>query len=177
MKAAGSVLMSLLVQTTKASEVWSLSQVCIAPKNRDMTPESPLESWPARAWSTSSMTTIEGPKASMIRRACRVRSSVWPTSEPIRLPGSRISVGRPVSLPKGLGEATFPVPGGPTRRIPLALGLSAGLGRSARKQKLFRASSPPRPAKLSPPRYSVRRPLFFSSAALSCQIVPASRRW
>ena len=40
------------------------------------------------------------PKASMIRRACRVRSSVCPTSEPIRLPGSRINVGRRPSRSK-----------------------------------------------------------------------------
>ncbi len=92
--------------------------------------ETPLSVWPL-AWtpespfSISSMKTMHGAIASAIRRACRVRSSVIPTSEPISAPMSSMSVGRPTSLPRALQNALLPVParraGGRLEDVPVEL--------------------------------------------------------
>jgi len=114
----GSLDTSLAVQTTKTSDSWSLSQLKNVPNIRDETPESPLPFTPAKALSNSSSMTTHGAIASMILRACRVRSSVWPTIPPIRLPTSRISTGRWTSLPRALQNSDLPQPGGDKSRTP-----------------------------------------------------------
>ena len=91
-------------------------------------------------------------------------------------PTSRKSVGRPVSLPRAFANADLPVPGGPSRSTPRARTSDRRPGRRARVQNDLRASRPPRSAKVSPPRCSVSRPLFFSVWALSSQSTSGATR-
>ena len=171
--------MSLLVQTTNESLVLSFSQESIVPKSRAETPESPADpDDPASAFSTSSTITTQGDIASTSRSAWRTLASDWPTSDPSRVPTSRISVGRPVSAPRALQNADLPEPGGPSRSTPRARTPSGRPGRRAREQNDLSASRPPRSAKVSPPRCKLSRPDFLSIPALISQRTSgASRPW
>ena len=107
---------------------------------------------------------MHGAIASMIRSAWRVRSSDCPTSEPIRLPTSRLSTGRPTSLPRALQNCDFPHPGGDSNNTPRGrLRELPWCDRSmARLQNALSADRPPRLLKSESPRYRDSRPLFFS---------------
>jgi len=166
LNSGGSLATSLAVQTTNTSESWSLSQLRNVPNIRD---DTPLSVWPelptpANAFSTSSIMATHGAIASMICKACRVRSSVWPTSDPISVPTSRISTGRPVSLPRHLQNCDLPQPGGDNSSTPR--GRFSGLLRlgcsRTRLVNAFSDANPPRLLKSSLPRYRWIRPLFFS---------------
>ena len=63
--------------------------------------------------------------ASAIFNACRRFASVCPTSEPISVPMSSIRVGLPVSFPKALANALFPVPLTPKSNTPRGLTVPA----------------------------------------------------
>jgi len=148
-----------------------------------MRDETPLSVWPelptpANAFSTSSIITTHGAIASAICNACRVRSSVWPTSEPISVPTSKISTGRPVSRPRHLQNWLFPQPGGDNSKTPR--GRFSGLLRlgcsRARLVNAFSDARPPRLLKSSVPRYSCIRPLFFSVWHLRSHTASGTRR-
>ena len=91
------------------------------PNIRDDTPLSlPPPLAPANAFSTSSIISTQGAMASTIDSACRVRSSDCPTSDPIKLPTSRVNTGRPTSLPTHLQNSLLPQPGGDNSITPRA---------------------------------------------------------
>ena len=175
----GSRATSLAVQTTNESLSRSLSQDSSVPSSRAATPESPEPpEEPASAFSTSSTITTQGDMASTCRRAWRMFASLWPTSDPSRVPTSRMRVGRPVSAPSALAKADLPEPGGPSSSTPLARTPAGRPGRRAREQNDFRAPRPPRSANVSPPRCRVSRPDFRSAPALISQRTSgASRPW
>ena len=176
----GSFEMSLLVQTTNTSLIRSFIQVRSVPNSRAVTPLSawPPAAAPASAFSTSSIMRIAGDMASARRSAWRMFASLWPTRDPINAPTSRISVGRPVSLPRARATQDFPEPGGPSRRMPRALASGRTPGRRARAQNVLSALSPPSSANDSPPRCRVRSPDFLSMPDLISQRTSgASRPW
>ena len=100
--------------------MWSFIQVSSEPNSRAETPESvwPELATPLRAFSHSSTNRMAGAMASAIRSAWRMFCSLWPTSEPIKAPTSRMIVGRPVSLPSALAKALLPLPGTPSSSTP-----------------------------------------------------------